>query len=200
VCCCCCRVLIDSIWRRSGVNQQTSSYHRINAALTIGVRGGHREATAYNACLLVLVVVCGFMVSFDLSLSSSSSVLSSSTSSSMTESLMPHCAVLHTHLWPTLRLTSHYFPAYRFPCHFPPCLTPFPLSRAWQRGLGLGPTVWGGGMGSKASYSFLVHAATVWQGPQRKSTSLFFYLLYHTLTGSYTRISARQGQTYSKCT
>ncbi len=55
-------VLIDSICRRLGVNQQTSSYHRINATLAIVVGGGQQESTTSNAFLLV--VVCGFIVGF----------------------------------------------------------------------------------------------------------------------------------------
>jgi hypothetical protein len=54
-------ILNVSIWRQSGVDQQTSSYCRINAAAIV-VGGGHGEAITSNAS--VLVAVSSFIVSF----------------------------------------------------------------------------------------------------------------------------------------
>ena len=57
-------VLIDSVRRQLGlgVNHQTFSHCRINATFAIVIRGGHRETTTSNACLLF--VNCGFIVGF----------------------------------------------------------------------------------------------------------------------------------------
>jgi hypothetical protein len=79
-------ILIDSMQKQLGVNQQTSSYNRINATLATVIGVGHGETNTSNTCLLI--VVCSNIVGF---VSFVVFFLLCDVTSLMTKSLMPLC-------------------------------------------------------------------------------------------------------------
>ena len=105
-------VFIDSIWTWLGVNQQTSSYCRINAIIAIVVGGGHEESTTFHACHLVVGLQFHCWICFCC-------CLLCPCCPCWLEILMPLCGLVHT-FWAS---SSINFSTLSTSCHFPPYLT-----------------------------------------------------------------------------